>query len=588
MASGPANLILRHVRGIQLAKAREQLSDRELLRQFTRGDESAFAALVRRHGAMVLGVGRRVLRQWADADDVFQATFLTLARRARSRRWHASVGNWLYLVAYRIALNARAASECRAHHEGQARTAAPADPLAAVSGRELCGILDEELARLPERLRAPLVSCCLEGQTRDEAAKALGWSLGTLKRRLEQGRVLLRSRLEKRGFTLPATLAGVLVAEGVAQAAIPAGLLRTAVAAATDGTAASARVLALANAFLPRALLSRFRAAAIVLLTASLVSAGLGGLSLAIGHPEPISENPQSAEPAQSKTDPAPQHVDAYGDPLPAEAVARLGTLRLYHGNEVRRVILSPDAKLVVSFSQRDGNRLWDAVTGRELPLKEGAKVAHVFTARAKLLAVGKRENDELVCSDLASGEVVRLPLDTPEAKRPQPVPIADQDILSPDGAIRAVTKEKGIHLYDARSGKELDPLADQEGRGAYSLAFSPDSKLLAGSYTSGVRLWDIATRKPIQHCRAKDYFVGHIVFSTDGKTLAGADGSSVTLWDVATGKWRHEFHHTYLVGALAFLPDGKTILSGSSYNDPSDFGIRSRAAKRASGAGIR
>jgi len=95
MASRLANQLSKHVQGIQAAHAHDQLSDRQLFHRFARGDESAFAALVRRHGAMFLGVGRRVLHQVSDADDVFQATFLTLARHARSRRWHASVGNWL-------------------------------------------------------------------------------------------------------------------------------------------------------------------------------------------------------------------------------------------------------------------------------------------------------------------------------------------------------------------------------------------------------------------------------------------------------------------------------------------------------------
>src|SRR5258708_14423508 len=198
MASRSAKLILQHVRCMQSSQTCGVLSDRELLHRFAVGDENAFAALVRRHGPMVLGVSRRVLHQASDADDVFQAAFLALARNARSRHWQASVGNWLYLVAYRLALNVRAESECRARHERRAFTPAPADPLAVVSGRELCAILDEELAPLPERLPSPLLMCCLEGLAREEASRSLGWSLGTLKRRLEQGRALLRTRLEKR------------------------------------------------------------------------------------------------------------------------------------------------------------------------------------------------------------------------------------------------------------------------------------------------------------------------------------------------------------------------------------------------------
>jgi WD40 repeat protein len=495
---------------------------------------------------------------------------------AALRGWRESVGNWLYLVAYRLALRVKAEARRRARCEAIFRNPASSrnrvsrqDPLEYVTGRELCAALDEELSRLPEAYRAGIVACCLEGQTRDEAARSLGWSPRTLKRRLERGRALLRRRLEQRGFALPATLAGALMAEGVINAAIPTALVRTTVTAALTGTAASARVLAMANAFLARAFLSRLRAVAVVLLAASLVSAGLGGLAVAIGHPALVHENPQSVEPPQSKPQPAPQHVDAYGDPLPAEAVARLGTLRLYHGQQVDDVILSPDAKLVVSFSRQDGNRLWDAITGRELPLKESLRMTPVFTAKGKLLALEGSERGELVCQDLASSDSVRLPRNTPGIPKGWPNTNWQQDLVSPDGAIRAAIKENRIHLCDARSGKELDAFAEENDKINGSLAFSPDSKLLAASDPRGVRLWDVGQRKFLRLCRAKDFQVFRVVFSEDGKTLAAADGNSVTLWDVATGKWRHEFHHMYLVGALAFLPDGKTILSGSSYNDP-------------------
>src|SRR5262249_37968803 len=139
------------------------------------------------------------------------------------------------------------------------------DPLAAITGRELSECLDTELQRLPERLRAPLVLCCLEGQTRDEAARQLGWSLATLKRRLERGRALLRARLERRGFELPAALAGVLVAEGVGRAMVPAALAQSVVRAATNAVATSPRVWALTHRFGHGAFLSPLRVAAVLI-----------------------------------------------------------------------------------------------------------------------------------------------------------------------------------------------------------------------------------------------------------------------------------------------------------------------------------
>ena len=219
MATPQAELILRHLRTVMAPNGADQLSDRELLGRFARQrDEDAFAELVRRHGPMVLAVCRRVLHNLHDADDVFQAAFLVVARKAKARGWRDSVANWLYLVAYRLALRVREEAQRRARHESRTTVAAPIDPLEAVSGRELCAALDEELGRLPDRYRAGIVLCCLEGKTRDEAAQMLGWSPRMLKRRLERGRALLRARLEKRGLELPAVLAGVLVAEGVSRA----------------------------------------------------------------------------------------------------------------------------------------------------------------------------------------------------------------------------------------------------------------------------------------------------------------------------------------------------------------------------------
>src|SRR5262249_43115396 len=190
----------------------------------TRRDEAAFTALVRRHGPMVLGVCQRVLSHRQDAEDACQATFLVLARKATSPRWHDSVASWLYEVAYHLALKARAAAARRSAHEGRARPRPGADPLADVTLRELQSVLDEELARLPAQYRAPLILCCLEGAARDEAAQQLGWTLQTVKNRLERGRELLRARVARRGLALGGVLAGVTLPRGAARA-LPAALV---------------------------------------------------------------------------------------------------------------------------------------------------------------------------------------------------------------------------------------------------------------------------------------------------------------------------------------------------------------------------
>src|SRR5262249_41249526 len=176
-----------------------------LLERFaSRHDDVAFATLVERHGAMVLGVCRRVLHHLHDAEGAFQATFLILAPQAGAIRPHDSIAGWLYQVAYPLAVKARASAAKRRSYLRREVDMPTADPLAELNGQELRSLLDEELNQLPEQCRSALVLCYLEGKTQDEAARLLGWSKGTLRRRLGQGRELLRIRLGRRGLPLAA------------------------------------------------------------------------------------------------------------------------------------------------------------------------------------------------------------------------------------------------------------------------------------------------------------------------------------------------------------------------------------------------
>jgi RNA polymerase sigma factor (sigma-70 family) len=315
MADGQAQTLLRHVR--RLAGVEAEVSDGELVRRFAASrDESAFAALVDRHGPMVLAVCRRVLGNAHDAEDVFQAAFLTLARQAGALRTRESVGSWLYGVALRQALKARSAATRRRTREAGAVARPPAEPVAELTLREAQRILDAELSRLPEKLRAPIVLCCLEGKTRDEAAQCLGWTVALLKSRLEQARDVLRRRLCRRGVTLSAAFSASLLAEGSAGAAVPAAL-----GAAVVRAAAAA----------PPLLVGRLTIAIAVLLAAGIV----GGLHFAQPlaappGPVPVAANPQTRE-----------HRDAEDNPLPEGALRRLGSLRLRHPGRLLSVAAS-------------------------------------------------------------------------------------------------------------------------------------------------------------------------------------------------------------------------------------------------------
>jgi RNA polymerase sigma factor (sigma-70 family) len=230
------------------------LTDGQLLERFATGrgesGELAFAVLVERHGPMVLRVCRAVLRDEHDAQDAFQATFLVLARRHRSLWVRDSLGPWLYGVARRVACSSRAAADRRRRQERKAAELVRARPAGAERDVELEESLHEEIGRLPERYRAPVVLCLVEGLSHEEAARHLGWPVGTLKSRLAGGRERLRSRLVRRGLTPGATLLAAPVARAT-RAAVPGSLVdataRAAVRAVTSRAALGAVTAALAS-----------------------------------------------------------------------------------------------------------------------------------------------------------------------------------------------------------------------------------------------------------------------------------------------------------------------------------------------------
>jgi RNA polymerase sigma-70 factor (ECF subfamily) len=284
MAGVYLRTVLDYVRQVGGPSGADRLTDRGLLRRFVEDrEEAAFALLVQRHGPMVLGVCRRVLADRHDAEDAFQATFLVLARRAASIRKQESVGSWLYGVAYRTAVKARARAARRRDHERRAAAMTQTDPVAAATWRELRPVLDAELNRLPEKYRAPLVLCYLEGKTNAEAARLLGWTKGTVSGRLARARDLLRGRLTRRGLTLaPALLVGVL-SERAASAAVPTPLALSTVKAAGlcavgqsfAAVGASAEAAALAEGVFHAMFLSKVKV--VLVLLAALVGLGTGG-----------------------------------------------------------------------------------------------------------------------------------------------------------------------------------------------------------------------------------------------------------------------------------------------------------------------
>jgi RNA polymerase sigma factor (sigma-70 family) len=275
------------------AEGRE-LTDEELLDRYRRGrEEGAFAALLRRHGGMVWGVCRRLLGQQQDAEDAFQATFFVLARKAGSIGRGNLLGNWLYGVAYRTALKARR-SAARWQSRRRPLTVEPAAVGDGGEGADVPALVDEELRQLPEKYRVPVVLCCLEGMTKEEAARSAGWPEGTVSSRLARGRDLLRQRLTRRGVTCSAAPVAALLAGGAAPAAPPA-LLGAALAAVGPGGTASPSVVALTRGVLHAMWLSQLKTALLSLAAClALVVGGAIGYRVWSGEPAPEPGVPQA------------------------------------------------------------------------------------------------------------------------------------------------------------------------------------------------------------------------------------------------------------------------------------------------------
>jgi RNA polymerase sigma factor (sigma-70 family) len=319
-----AGTLLRHLRRVVAVEHVSQLSDGELLARFAaRREEAAFAALVKRHGPLVLGVCRRVLHDWHGAEDAFQATFLVLARKAGTVDRTGAVAAWLHQVAYRVAIKERARSASRQRRERAAGSERLADPLAEITGRELLTALDEEVQRLPEKYRAPLVLCYLEGRTGDEAARHLSCALRTLQRRLEQGRKCLRARLERRGLALPAALLGLGAAAAAVPAALAAATLRAALltAGGVVGGAIAPSVEALTAEGLKAVGANKLRMATAALLAVGvLVLGGGGALTHRAQAQRPAEET--SAEPPAVKEASRPEPKEPARSQAPAMTVS--------------------------------------------------------------------------------------------------------------------------------------------------------------------------------------------------------------------------------------------------------------------------
>lgn len=531
--------------------------DSDLLARFrATGDEAAFAALVRRHGPLVMGVCRRVLRHHQDAEDAFQATFLVLARKAASVHRRAALASWLYGVARRVAGDARRAAVRREARERRAANVGHAQPDLESAWRELQAVLAEEVERLPEKYQMPFVLCCLEGRSKSEAAAQLGLKEGTVSSRLAEARKRMQQRLAQRGLSLTGALCAVAATADTASALSSALVTATVSGALGAGAAtvvgASARVVALANGVTKAMFASKLKAATALLLAVVLLVAAAGIQIHRVLADPPAGEAPPPEEPKPDKAPAAKQEkADAPADPLPAGAVLRLGSTRLRHGRGVSQLVLSPDGTKVAAYG---GGHLsiWDTRTGGAVRRVELPKQTQSLQATLAWLADGR-------------GIVVLQGSDTRDIAR----------LTGSDGSVWEFTDEKAVPKILPGWGGSIaaavmrkQPPQDKESDWCY--AVSPDGKTLAVGRGS-LHSMDIGIFSPMEVRFGPDdqeraillrpLETGAVVselpapkelarlpgnckrlsFTPDGKRLVALghakDEHLVVIWDLASGK---------------------------------------------------
>ncbi|MHB1423088.1 MAG: sigma-70 family RNA polymerase sigma factor [Gemmataceae bacterium] len=321
MATGPLAPVVHYLRKVTNPTVAGDIADAELLSRFAlHRDEAAFTSLVRRHGRMVLAVCRRVVRDGHAAEDAFQATFLVLARKAGSLARPELLGNWLHGVAYRTAMKAKIETAKRRVHETRAVRPQEVDSRDETEWHDLRTVLDEEVNRLPERYRVPVVLCYLQGQTNAEAARRLGCSRGTVATLLARARDKLRRRLTQRGVGLTAgvALAALTRTEGgAAPLALEHVTVKAAMLLAAGQTQAvgalAAQAVALAKGVSKGMLIEKLKIPTVILMMTALVGVGAGvGAYRASAQDSDVAESPKEAKPRpQNKTARPPVPISA-------------------------------------------------------------------------------------------------------------------------------------------------------------------------------------------------------------------------------------------------------------------------------------
>jgi RNA polymerase sigma factor (sigma-70 family) len=575
------------------------VSDGELLSAFVRRrDEAALAALVKRHGPLVWGVCRRLLRSHHDAEDAFQATFLVLVRKAAAVRDREAVANWLYGVAYQTAVRVRAAVAKRQRREGQVKDMP--EPLAREASLwdDLQALLDLELSRLPDKYRVLVVLCDLEGKTRKQVACQLGCPEGTVAGRLARARALLARRLARHGLAVAGGALAGLLAHGAASAGVPASVLASTIQTIclfAAGEAASglipARVAALTEGVLKTMLLTNLKVGTFLALVAALVA--VSGLLEGTGAAKPVATGQAVQRPARAEPGAPQGNKGKKANPRPTVLKADAPVYRLAWGPDGKVIASASVAYHAKAKAYKSTLKLWD-VEKREVRISLGeedkVRVESVaFSPDGKVVAIaaaprkGSREvrlidpQTGLLTKTIELRGTVRRVTFAPDGKT---LAVGGQDIPQ----VLTGPFRRTVQLWDLAKGKEVKEFAEElkvdditktgQLDGLRDLAYSPDGKLLAAADIDfRVRLLDVQTGKVRQALAGHTELVLALAFSPDGKTLvSGGADETVRVWDVQTGKELRTLDGRKdqagraiqgLVWAVAFSPDGKLLAAG-------------------------
>jgi RNA polymerase sigma factor (sigma-70 family) len=546
------------------------LSDGDLVRSYLHNHaEESFRLLVERHGGMVLGVCRHRLGDPHAAEDAFQATFLLLARRAGSIRRPESVAAWLHRTAIRVCAKAGRTETRRRLREAPLIACVPSEESSSTSRStsDVLLALEEEVERLPERYRAPLLLCYWQGMTQAEAARCLACSEGSVKARLERGRKRLAKRLTQRGLAPRAILVAPLAAAKVSRE-----LFARTVALTPQGAAIPPAVATLVKGM----------ATALGNTARYVVGALMTTVALAIG--ANATRGPQRAEAPPQPTEPKVERKAAAA-PLPEGAIARIGSPRLRHVGEVGAVAFSMDGRWLASASADDNDRtvrVWDLADGVEklrIPMEVNS---NGVPASQRVVAVGfSKDGQHLRVIDFASYRVIdratgRQILQHRFHEKAPPQGWDPSHVIgaafSPDQNTYAFVRQNGeLTLGDTATGKVRRTIAkgvaNQENRSyaCASLAFSGDGRRVCIPVDSdAVKVFDTATGDVISTISLKQCSFYSSAFLKEGEEFAylAKDGEKdvVEVVNVADGKKVRQFPVEASAKCLDVSPDGKYL----------------------------